>query len=387
MNGSWHSPPVFAVDTSLSWLLGASFAETCPSPPEGEGTRVLSLARHLEISGRVAERLRRIGRPRLTVLEAALDTDYQTNLAVDAQLGHALEHVAGIAAEQAVPVIALKYAALHLSGISRVGTRVAGDLDFLVPAAAIARLWQALLDAGYVRAGTRAHAHQLEALVGPFGAVVELHRHLPGVCVARQRFATADDLFEASLVEPLASSTLWSPQPAVLAAHALAHGLLQNRHTPQSYSLLRMLSDLVDLRTAHTGSALVASAAYCSPSLIGASKTAERLCSVLQRGMVSSAEFVGTAEQRLLWHCLAARLDADYARQLRLSPLFGAIGDSAGVSARLSYLVGALFPTEHELDAIYGPAGSIPARVRRRLMRPLDLGMRLARYWSRSRRL
>lgn len=382
MTGPWHSAPVFAIDADLSWLLRVAFAEAWPAAP-ADSEKALRFARDLEISGRIAERLRRLDRPRVTELEAEFDADFQTNLAVDAQLAHALRHVSGIAVEHAIPVIALKYAALSLSAAMRPGTRVAGDLDLLVPAAGIERLWQALLRAGYQRANTRAHAHQLEALVGPFGAVVELHRHLPGVCVRAQRFATAEDLFSASLVQASLGSPLWSPKPAILAAHALAHGLLQNRATPQSYSLLRMLSDLVDLRTAATPSPIPAASEYCSPALSGAAEIADRLCSALQRGAFQGTDFDDTAEQRLLWHCLAARLDVEYAQRLRFSPIFSGNG-GLGVSERLRYFVGAIFPAEHELDTLFGPARSTSARVGRRLRRPIDLASRLVRYWSRK---
>jgi hypothetical protein len=382
VSGSWLSPPAVALDANLVWLLRAAFADDVESPHPEDSQAVLELARRLEISGRIAERSTPERLSRLGALGQGLEADRLTNLAVESQLGQALAEVTGVAERHSIPAVGLKYAALKLARVIRPGSRVVGDLDLLVPVAAAYRLSKALQGSGFSKAGTRSHAHQLEALVGPYGAVVELHVHIPGVRIEAARLATADDLMENALVLPAEGTTLLVPSAPVLVAHAIAHGLLQNRTTPQSYSLLRMVADILDLRALY-GPGLLPAAARFVPSLSQRGEAIEGLCLALSRGLASGPGFEGTEQQVLLWHCLAARLDKEYGERLRASGAREALGGSLRDLA--AYLGGALFPTEHELDAIYGPVPSTVARLRRRWFRPVDLALRAARRWSRSR--
>ncbi len=381
----WLSPPVVQIDASLAWVLRAAFAADLPDSLPEHPKRALHLARKLEVSARIAARLLPIGRSASSLFERELDLDFRTNIAVDALLSQGLEDVLRVASLHSTPVVALKYAALRLGKITQPGTRVAADLDLLVPAAAASSLAEALLTIGFRRTGTRSHAHQLEALVGPYGAVVELHLHIPGVQVANGGFATVRDLFDAQMVAPAEGACASLPTPALLAAHALAHGLLQNRATPQSYSLLRMLSDLADLRRRQPEGLLSSAARHLSPPIAGLCVAAEDLSVKLSRGVFEGSSFDSTPAQQLLSHCLGARLDAEYSRRLRSAGFANLLRNYPTAPELLRFLKGSLVPPEPELDAIYGPATSKFARLRRRWRRPFDLTLRAARHWARTR--
>ncbi|HEY0467790.1 MAG TPA: nucleotidyltransferase family protein [Polyangiaceae bacterium] len=385
MIGSWLSPPRVRIDANLAWLLRAAFAQVPPDEPPESADAALELARSFELSGRVASRQRDASGPPRNGFERALDSDYHTNLAVDTQLRQGLEEVAEIATRHSIPLIALKFAALTQIGALRAGSRVASDLDLLVPADSAPRLATALLNLGFSKSGSREHSHQLEALVGPYGAVVELHVHIPGVHVTAGGFATASDLLDSGLVVKAANSSILVPVPPLLAAHALAHGLLQNRATPQSYSLLRMLADIVDLRRIQETDLLASAEAYLAPPLSGIGAATERLCSALCNGVSLNTELDGEAEKLLLWHCLAARLDSAYVHRLRASGFADQLRTRHGLVAVARYVKGALFPPQRELDAIYGQLPSRAARLRRRWTRPFDVTLRAARHWLRSR--
>jgi Uncharacterised nucleotidyltransferase len=368
---------VVDIDSSLGWVLAAAFAKAGPERAPEDGAAVLQMARKFEVSGRIVAR-RSLRRGLLSSeLERELLVDYHTNLAVEAQLGNALERVAGIAASKAIPLIALKYAALRLTQLTDPGSRVVGDLDLLVPIGAAESLFRTLVSAGFSTTGTRRYPHQLQALSDSYGAVVELHVHIPGVHVARGHFVTADELLAAGLVRSTPSSSLLVPNLAVLSAHALAHGLHQNRSTPQSYSLLRMLADLADIsRRERT---ISAACAYLDPPLNEMCGTAERLCDALADGFTGTGVVDGTPEHTLLRHCLAAQLDRHYADRLRSAGLVEKLRESRSGYEVLSYVFGAFFPPQRELDAIYGPADSSVDRVWRRLVRPVDVSLRAVR--------
>ena len=253
----------------------------------------------------------------------------------------------------------------------------------MVPKARARALWRTLLASGFVRTRARSHPHQLEALVDRYGAVVEIHAHLPGVFAAPGRLATADELIARQLVTDT-NNSIFVPRREVLVAHAIAHALLQNRATPQAYSPLRMLADLVDLRKVEPD-AVQRSATYLAPELEATCSSLERLCESLSNGLFSGAGFNGTSEQILLWHCIAARVDTAYAERLRAAGLLNKFRDGSSAAEIAGYVAGVVFPAEVELDVLYGPAIGPVARLIRRLRRPIDVTMRAASRWARWR--
>jgi hypothetical protein len=378
------SPPQVVVDADLAWLLRAAFADTVTAPSPSDPVRALRLARDTELSGRIAKRLEAWrGTSQLGALGLELDTDYHANVAMEALLTQARQRVTQVAGRLGVPLIAAKFAGLRLTGVVAPGTRVVADLDLLLPKADAKRFWQALLDAGFERTHTHGYAHQLEALVDPYGAAVDLHVHLPGVIVKTGGFATADQLISRRLVTRTADSILVPGLP-LLAAHAIAHALQQNRATPQTYSPLRMIADIIDLRRAHPDVVSLA-ANYLAPELRPACEVLERLCVSVSKGIVSGAGFDGTSEQTLLWHCIAARIDHGYSERLRAGGLADKLRDGSSMLEIARYVADLFYPSEPALEALYGPAIGRFARVRRRLFRPVDLTMRAARRWARSR--
>lgn len=387
MRGLILAPPRVDIDANLAWLLRAAFADSAVDPGPPPAKHVLHLVRETQLSGRVAKRLEAWRRTsQAGALGQEFDADYFSNIATEALLAQALERVAGIAARFGVPVVAAKYAGLRLAGVITSGTRAVCDLDLLVPKAAARGLWRALLDAGFLRTHSQEYAHQLEALVDPYGATIDLHIHLPGVVVEKGGFATAEQLIARGLITRSLSSpnSLLVPNSAVLAAHAIVHALQQNLATPQTHSPLRMVADLMDLRRSEPDVVSLASK-YLAPELKETCDTLERLCASLAKGVFSGGAFDGTPEQALLWHCLAARLDFDYSERLRAAGLTNKLRDGSSALEIARYVAQLLYPGERELEVLYGPAAGPVARVRRRLHRPVDLTVRAFRRWVRSR--
>jgi hypothetical protein len=378
------SPPRINVDDDLAWLLRAAFADALTGPPPSDPVRALQLARDTELSGRIAKRLGGWhGASELDTLARGLEEDYYANVAKEALLTQARERIIALAATLGVPIIFAKFAGLRLAGVVRPGTRMASDLDVLLPEAEANKFWHALLDAGFQRTRTHGYAHQLEALVDEHGAFVDLHVHLPGVIVEKGGFATADQLIARGLVSRLSGSIL-VPCHAILVAHAIAHALLQNRATPQTYSPLRMVADLVDLRRVEPDVVSLARN-YLTPELGGVCVALNRLCVALTEGVFAGVGFDGTREQTLLWHCLAARVDHDYSERLRAGGLADKLRDGSSPLEIARYVADLVYPSEPALDLLYGPAMGRIARIRRRLLRPVDLIVRATRRWARSR--
>jgi hypothetical protein len=376
------------LDHDFGWLLRCAFSFELPSSWPQSEPRVIELARVLQCAGRVGRRLEiaNVGEPRST-LRRELVADYHENVATEALLLRAHREIARLGEQLDVPVIPLKFAGLRLLGVGAPGNRLVSDLDLLVPKNSARTFWRALLDAGYRRTYTREYPHQLETLFEPHGAVIDLHVHVPGVFVEQRKssrdFATAEQLLERDLVVR-SSSASWIPKRPLLAAHAISHGLLQNRSTPQTHSPLRMISDLMDLRAAEPA-VLTLAEQHLAPELGMTCATLERLCSALSSESFARPSFADTAEQALLWHCLAARVDLDYSERLRAAGLANKIRDGASLAELLDYLANLFYPGERELEILYGPATGPFGRARRRAKRPIDLAVRAARRWARSR--
>ncbi len=376
------TPPRVRIDADLAWLLRAAFASDVNRVPSNRSEHALQLARATQLSGRVAARLGAWRALSLRTLSPGFSEDYYANVAKETLLMQAEQRISELAARLRIPVVAVKFGGLRLAGAILLGVRVAADLDILLPKSYARTFWCALLDAGFRRTNSREYSHQLEALVDPHGAVIDVHTHLPGVVVEKGGFATADQLVAHRLVTP-AHGAMLVPSTYVLAAHAVAHALVQNRSTPQTYSPLRMLADIMDLR--QTDLRVVEHAArYLAPELSLTCASLERLCGVLADGGFDGPGFDGTSEQTLLSHCLAARLDFDYSEQLRAGGLADKFRDGSSTTEIVRYVADLIYPSESALDVLYGPAVGVLRRARRRLLRPLDLFIRGSRRLARS---
>jgi hypothetical protein len=89
----------------------------------------------------------------------------------------------------------------------------------------------------------------------------------------------------------------------------------------------------------------------------------------------------------LLRHILAGRLDEEYAASLRLGFFHPQPTDRRPVVRFARSVLGAVFLTRGQIDAIYGPPRHPLGYLGRRLARPFDLLRRLGRYSARTVRL
>src|SRR5215203_4006203 len=332
-------PPPLAVPPAARWMLLRAFGPAgaaFPGPVDPDGA--LAMARRFEVSARIVARQ---GRQRLAAelgaeAAAGFGRDRVAAAAVGLRLMAAARRVAVRAAELGVPVAFLKFVGLEGAGILAAGSRDACDVDALVPADRAGELWRALVAAGWRGSGL---------------PVAEL----PGRCAA--------------------------PAPEVQAAHVLVHGIGQHGYWPTSYSLLKMVGDLIDLEA-------VTSLAAITPRALGwvardvAAAEAEavrRLCCRLAAGEDPAAPWDGL-EETLLRHILAGRLDPEYETALRLG-LFRAQPSDRSRPVQLARTVlGAVFLTDAQIDALYGPPRGRLGYLGRRLARPFDLAVRLGRY-------
>jgi hypothetical protein len=376
-------PPPLAIPVEVRWMLLRAFGPAgTPFPGPVDPAGVLAMARRFEVSARIAARQ---GRERLTAelgAEAAeaFVRDRRSAAAVGLRLQAAARRVAEVAARTGpvgLPLAFLKFMALETTGVLAAGSRDACDVDVLAPEDWAEDLWRALLAAGWHGSGLPDAEHQLPALKDPEGGVVEVHRLLPGVRLAGfagGSSATFEALDRQGLLVPLPLD--WpgrsvAPAPEVQAAHVLVHGLGQHGYWPASYSLLRMVADLIDLG-ALSGRAARWVEKDVSPA---EAEAVRRLCACLAAG-----ENPQGIEETLLRHMLAGRLDPDYEKSLRLG-LFQSQPSDRSRPAQLAHAVlGAVFLTDAQIDALYGRPRTRLGYLGRRLARPFDLLLRLGRY-------
>ena len=406
-------PPALALTPEIRWMLLRAFGPAGVPGPACDPAAALDLARRFELSARIAVRQgRELGAELGEGAAAGFARDRAHAAAVGLRLMEEVRRVAGVAASLGVPLVCLKFAALEATGVLAAGSREACDVDLLAPAERAGELWRALVAAGFRGSGFPEAEHQLPALVGPQGGVVEIHRHLPGVRLAGAASATLAALDAAGLLLPLPDlpGRCAAPAPEVLAAHVLVHGLGQHGYWPSSYSLLKMVGDLIDLGVAegagqgHQGQqglqgksifpvpgvpAVPGWAVWVSRDVSPAEiAAAGRLIHRLASGE-DPAGWPPGPEEELLRHILAGRLDSDYAGALRLG-LFRRQPSERSRPVQLARAVlGALVLSEAQIAAVYGPPRGRLGLLGRRLARPFDLLWRLGRYgarWARLRR-
>lgn len=372
-------------------LLRAFGPVDLPAPPGLEPATAVRVSRRFALAARIASRT---GRERLAdeLGGAAAELQRLRAKAVGAEmiLAATARDVAEIASELSFAPIFLKFTALHFGGFLAPGSRHAGDVDVLVPAAHAPIVQQRLTARDYAAADYPAMDHQLPPLAREGGGMVEVHLHLPGVAAdagtgRRRRFATAEDLVEAGLTAPLPGlpPKALAPVVEVLLAHALAHGLAQHAFTPQAYPLLRTLADTIDLGLASPdGRALAEGAArHVSPWVPQAEVLAAReLALLLASGELETLDAGSGPPQLLLRHLLAGTLDATYRESLKLRLAAASLSDRSSGRVLVDLARRNLFLTRGQLDAIYGPHRSAGSYLLLRLVRPLDLLVR----WLRS---
>lgn len=367
---------------------GAPFLQAAgPVDPAG----CLAAARRFEVSPRVAARQ---GRARLAAeLGPEAAAGFQRDLTAAAAQGLRIEslvrEVHAAASERDIDLVLLKYAAIEAAGLLVPGSRGACDLDVLVPPERTDELQAALIARGFRSSGLPDAEHQLPALLDPAGGMVEVHRLIPGVRPDGGRSATVAGLSRAGLLEPLPGREgCFLPAREAQIAHVLVHGIGQHGFWPGSYPLLRMVGDLIDLGFHGESSEELArrAAGLVARDLAPAEARAVRgLC----RGLAAGEDLVASPTQEgvLLRHILAGRLDADYAAALRLSLLRSVPSERRPAVRMAKTVLGAVFLTRAQIDAIYGRPRHRLGYLGWRLARPFDLLSRLWRYGARARRL
>jgi hypothetical protein len=184
------------------------------------------------------------------------------------------------------------------------------------------------------------------------------------------RFVTADELLAAGLVDFRTSA----PAPDVLAAHALAHGFVQNAPVPQSGATARALGDLVDLE--HFAPGCIERSQWLVASLFDERDALEvtALCRALGHGEIETG-YDGPGAT-LLSHVLGTALDEAYAASLRRFLFTAPLSERSGPGPWLERMGHMLVPTAGELARIYGEPRGTLGLVQLRLWRPIDLAGR-----------
>ena len=387
-------PPPRPAGTALDWTLAAAFAGGAaprPALAAADAGAAAELAGRLGLGPRIADRL---GRERLAAelgdAAAARLTGARTEAAAR---GLAVLECARVVARLAhgvdVPVAWLKFAGLAGAGVDVVGRRGAADLDLLVPETSARRLAEALGECGFTRSRMPQPEHQIATCVHPTLGALELHRYLPGVpgrARRRARPARFEQLRAAGLLAPadaVAAGT-FAPVPALLAAHALVHGLEQHGESAD-YPHFRALADLADLGLPERLAAAEV-AALLPPGAVAPLAAAAALLDALAAGRLPRAEPAGdAAAAALLDHLLALALDADYGAALKLGAVWRSTAEGGAAAGALGRLRRLFVISAAEVEAIYGPQPGRGAVLVRQLLRPFDL-VRRALASLRSRR-
>lgn len=324
-------PPQVNLDAEVEWVLQRAFGPLEWLPTRHiSGQRLVDVALRLDMAARVASRHPRalIEREMGSTAAHRLREQFVATVARSTLLDHALSELVSHAHAAKVPCVLLKYAALSRMGVLRIGSRAATDLDVLVPNAQAREFQAFLIGKGYQELGLPESSHQLAALQSSNGLLIELHLHVPLVTLAPGLpFAEVEHFQRAGLVFTTADNAL-VPDLAVLAAHAIAHGLMQHAQVPQVCSPLKTFADLADLQLAKPGTVEKARGYLIRTMTAEDLTSVEALNRALQHGDLQAAMNGGAGV--ILRHALASQLDRRYAAWLRL----GGLGRNRGTSVR-----------------------------------------------------
>ncbi len=387
-------PPQVRASPDLHWLLLRSFGPVgSPAPAGFDGVGSERIARQFHLRERIAARIEPARL--LSELGPELSKSFQDSLrrsGVETMRLSALARgVAEIAATRGIPLVFLKFAALDALNAVTPGSRPAADVDILVPASRVRELQDAIEASGLVPGAYKPCDHHLVALRSRRGGCVELHYRLPGVRFRGTHSVGADDILSSGRVVRLSQfpGECFAPSADLHAAYLIVHGFVQHGPFPRTYSLLRVLCDLIDLEAA--------SGRLRSDEICGLVRrelkrrdvaAVAHLCYRLQTGdesLIRDLSGDGAAgETALLRHILARTLSPGYQEKLSLQTLLP-MSDAprALVFARSAFKK--LVPTDSHLDRVYGPRTSRLGYLARRLNRPLDLLFRLGRSLGGSR--
>ena len=316
-------PPRLELSPELRWVMSRAFAPLELGSATGalaSPERALELAVALDLVGRIATR-----QPHDRLLtELGVEPARKLQMlrlrvvALNQILARTTELVLHTAAPLGARVVLLKHAALRALGVVEPGARDARDVDVLVDGSLAGALHDALCEQGFRIASAQHPEQHLPTLLREPGEVVELHHTLAGLAVPGGNGASAASLLVAQgYTTPSPGSRAHVPVPALLAAHALVHGLVQHRTATDLYPALRTICDLCDLNFANVDD--VACRAFVSSELSGAAIDAvHTVVAALSAGADPRDMGESSPGFELFAHLVAGAVDPDYQQALFL---------------------------------------------------------------------
>lgn len=387
--GLRFQPPLLEAPAELHWVLVRGFGR--PGQPRWQGLNgesALAMARRLDVAARIAGRnpagelAREVGED----VAAQLVELYHQAAAEMARVTGMATMLAEIAAAERVPLVFLKFVALHLQGAVALGTRRAADVDVLLPEEAASSFQRALERRGFFLPSTRIRFYQLPAMFR--GVTVEVHSRALRLCPpGTVRAATFSELDAAGMLKRRQElpGECFVLDRQLLLAHAIAHGIDQNALRPWRYPLLRMVADLVDLDFSPAEKDVFMNAGYQWIRDVVSVQEVEAAVH-LAHGLASGRVAELLSEQQsepaalLLRHVVASALDRGYVDSLRLFALFRPAPGDRGLWFVLRRLASALLISRSEMSQRYGTRSSKLGYLVLRLWRPLDLVRRFFRH-------
>lgn len=393
-HGIRFQPPDVTFGPEVCWVLLRAFG---PAEQGFHGTMdtatARTLVRTLDLCPRIGSRA---GGERLCS-ELGVEVAREFTIASAASEAQALRliqvahEVAGVAADAGIPVVLLKFAALHLSGAVSAGSRSAADLDVMVPPGSVGAFSGALQSGEFTVLAVPDSDQHLAPLAHGSGVVVEVHRYVQGVCLGAPRtFATVDDLVSGGLVVTASGlpGECMIPSKEVLTAHAIAHGVAHHGRRPLEYPLFRMVADVIDLGFAsEDGETVLEKITPWLESDVSPEET--RALRTLCMGLSVADEklFAAASQSRpevvLLRHLVAGATDCAYAQSLQVAAFFGRVSHLPHPIAVGRALWHALFLNRAQVEKIYGSQSSWMACLRRQILRPLELLFQATRSLAR----
>ncbi len=380
-------PPSVELSAELNWVLARAFGPldvTCDARLDGNG--LIDGAKRLALAARIGARIP----PEVLATEvgedvaAGLQQAYGDAAALDLASAGLCRQIAALGNAIETPVIALKGAALRESGITAAGSRQACDVDVVTLESRLDDLHQAVVSEGYRVSDMRSAEHELDALFHPSGLMIEIHRYVRGVRVVEGRSATADDLLDNDLCRSRGDdgSGLLVPDPHVVLAHLLVHGIAQHGNAPWSYPLLRLVGDVQDMGLDRAGwsTFLERGWPWIARDVSRAEATAvwEIGCRL---GMGESPDAVIAGNDPcglVLAHMVAGTLDEEYQRSLRIAHLARPVAGTTVGRTLVRKVMTNLWLRRGEIDQIYGPQPNAGRYLAMRLWRPVDLALQAA---------
>ncbi len=332
------------ISAAARWALLRAFGPAAAAAPAVEPEKAWAQAAALGIAPRIGTRIASAqlidelgerGAQRFTAARRATASAALRYEQLAADLGE-------LAAERRIPLVFLKGIALQLGGYCSPGERPFGDLDCLAPEREARDLFRVLVERGFVPGRAPTNEQHLPALAAPGWGAVDLHFALRGVWHPSGEWWTAGRLLEEGLARPTpALPGTYIPDPDVLAAHTLVHGIDQHGLAPGRHGLLRMLGDLTRLLPGEQDGArfLSAARAWIAPSVSPEEAVAAlALTRRLTSGEVTSGSEHADPPGRLLRHLLAVATDEDYQHAGRWRNLRLRLRRAADRGALLRYI-------------------------------------------------